>query len=83
MVKWDTIRFSKVPRKTGAEFVSSGIGGGGRNLETKQKVPSQISPHSASVGQSGTSRLLNLRKANWPHVHPPVNSYSLTSQPTF
>ena len=57
-----TIRLSEVHKKTGAELVSNGIVG--RNLRTKQEVPSQVPPHNAIVDEFGTSLLLNLGKAN-------------------
>ena len=52
------IRLSKVHRKTGTELVSNGIVG--RNLGTKQNVPSQVPPHNAIVDEFGTSVLVNL-----------------------
>ena len=53
---------SEVHIKTGAELVSNGIVG--RNLGTKQKVPSQVPPHNAIVDEFGTSLYMNFGKAN-------------------
>ena len=57
-----SLRLSEVHRKTGADFVSNGLVW--RNLETKQKVTSQIRPHNTIVNEFGTSLPLNFRKAN-------------------
>ena len=48
-----SIRLSEVHTKTGAELVSNGIVG--RNLGTKQKVPSQVPSHNAIIDEFGTT----------------------------
>ena len=55
-------RLSKVHKKTSAELVPNGIVG--RNLETKQKMTSQIRPHNTIVDEFSTSLPLNFGKVN-------------------
>ena len=57
------IRLSEVHRKPGAELVSDGIVG--RNLGTKQKVPSHVPPYNAIVDEFARLRTQNQDTEDW------------------